>query len=161
MMGLRFGRTIGLTDMRREVAEETLRDVLRAAIKGADKMVAHAKRKLSIEMSGPSRPGEPPHKHEGMLYDAIGRNEGTVNRGAAMVVWGFGVGPEALKAMEAHAARRGETLGEMFAIGNMNEFGSVNYDLARSHPKRPFIRPTEEEMKHEVVADIERAMGVR
>jgi hypothetical protein len=160
-MGLRFGRTIGLVGMGDKAAEQTLRDVLRASIKAADKMVAHTKRILSARGDGPSRPGSPPAMHEGMLVDGIGRSEGIVNRGAAIVAWGFGVGREALAKMEAHAARRGETLGEMFAIGNMNEFGSVNYALARSHPMRPFVRPTEEALKAEVVADIERAMGVR
>jgi hypothetical protein len=161
MMGLRFGRTIGVVGMGDELAQQTLRDVLRASIKGADKLVARTKQKLSTRGDGPSRPGEPPALHEGMIRDGIGRTDGLVNRGAAIVAWGFGVGREALAKMQAHAARRGETLGEMFAIGNMNEFGSVNYDLARSHPQRPFIRSTEEELKDEVVADIERAMGVR
>lgn len=161
MMGLRFGRTTGVVGMGDELGEETLRDVLRASIKVADKMVAHAKRILSVRGDGPSRPGTAPALHEGMLVDGIGRTDGLVSRGAAVVAWGFGVGREALAKMEAHAARRGETLGEMFAIGNMNEFGSVNYDLARSHPQRPFVRPTEEALKDEAIDDIERAMGVR
>jgi hypothetical protein len=161
MMGLRFGKTFGVQTMRAQLEEETMRDGLRAMIKGADKMVARAKQKLSVRGDGPSRPGQAPAMHEGMLRDGIGRTDGTAVRGSAGVAWGFGVGREALAKMEAHAARRGETLGEMFAIGNMNEFGSVNYDLSRSHPQRPFIRPTEEELKHEVVADIEHALGVR
>ena len=161
MMGLRFGRSIGVAGMGNQLAEETLRDVLRVSIKVADKMVAHAKRILSARGEGPSRPGQPPAMHEGMLVDGIGRSDGLVNRGAAIVAWGFGVGRVALAKIQAHAARRGETVGEMFAIGNINEYGSVNYDLARSHPQRPFVRPTEEALKAEAVADIERAMGVR
>ena len=161
MMGLRFGKTFGVSGMSARLAEETMRDGLRAMIKAADKLVARAKQKLSVMGDGPSRPGQPPAKHEGMIVDGIGRTDGTAVRGSAGVAWGFGVGKEALRKMEEHAARRGETLGEMFAIGNMNEFGSVNYDLARSHPQRPFIRPTEEELKHEVVSDVERALGVR
>lgn len=161
MMGLRFGKAFGVNNMTASMAEETMRDGLKAMIKGADKMVAATKRALSVRGSGPSRPGSPPAMHEGMLVDAIGRTEGTAVRGSVGVAWGFGVGKEAVARMEEWAARRGETLGEMFAIGNMNEFGTVNYNLARSHPQRPFIRPTEEAMKAEVVADIERAMGVR
>lgn len=157
MMGLRFGKTFGVRGMSAQLAEDTMRDGLRAMIKAADKLVARAKQKLSVRGDGPSRPGSPPALHEGMLRDGIGRTEGTAVRGAAGVAWGFGVGPEALRKMEEHAARRGETLGEMFAIGNMNEFGSVNYALARSHPQRPFIRTTEEELKDEVVRDIEEA----
>lgn len=157
MMGLRFGKTFGVRGMSAQLAEETMRDGLRAMIKAADKLVARAKQKLSVRGDGPSRPGEPPAMHEGMLRDGIGRTEGTAVRGSAGVAWGFGVGKEALAKMEAHAARRGETLGEMFAIGNQNEYGSVNYDLARSHPARPFVRPTEEELKDEVVRDIEAA----
>ena len=157
MMGLRFGKTFGVRGMSAQLGEETMRDGLRGMIKAADKLVARAKQKLSTRGDGPSRPGEPPAMHEGMLRDGIGRTAGVANRGSAAVAWGFGVGPEALAKMEAHAARRGETLGEMFAIGNMNEYGSVNYDLARSHPPRPFIRPTEEELKDEVVRDVEAA----
>jgi hypothetical protein len=161
MMGLRFGKVTGVVGMGDHLGQETLRDVLRASIKVADKMVAHAKRILSARGDGPSRPGQPPAMHEGMLVDGIGRTEGAVNRGAAFVAWGFGVGRDALRRMEAHAARRGEPLGNMFAIGLMNEYGSVSYALARSHPQRPFIRPTEEALKAEAIADIERALGVR
>jgi len=147
--------------MRRGVERETMRDGLRAMIKAADKLVARTKQKLSVRGIGPSRPGQPPAMHEGMLVDAIGRTDGAGVEGSVGVAWGFGVGAEALARMKAHAARRGEPLGAMFAIGNMNEFGSVNYDLARSHPQRPFIRTTEAEMRDEIVADIERALGVR
>jgi hypothetical protein len=74
------------------------------------------------------------------------------------VAWGFGVGEEARAKMQEHASRRGEDLGTMFAIGLMNEFATVNYELARSHPLRPFIRPTEEALKGTVVADMEGAL---
>lgn len=161
MMGLRFGKTFGVSGMSARLSKETMRDGLRAMIKAADKLVARAQQKLSVRAEGPSRPGEPPHMHEGMLRDGIGRTEGLANRGAAAVAWGFGVGRAALARIKAHAARRGEDVGIMFAIANENEFGSVNYDLARSHPQRPFIRDTEEELKAEIVSDIEHALGVR
>lgn len=157
MMGLRFGKTFGVHGMSAQIAEETMRDGLRAMIKAADKLVDRAKQKLSVQSAGPSAPGEPPHMHEGMIRDSIGRTAGVANRGSVAVAWGSGVGPEALAKMEAHAARRGETLGDMFAIVNQNEYGSVNYDLARSHPPRPFVRNTEEELRAEIVRDIERA----
>jgi hypothetical protein len=143
------------------LARETIRDVSPAMIRGAKIFVVHAKGLTDRPSIGPSAPGEAPARHEGMIHDGIGRTQLTVTKWAAAIAWGFGVGPEALARIEAHAARRGETLGDMFAIGNMNEYGTVNYELARTHPMRPFIRPTEEEKQDEVVDGIERAMGLR
>lgn len=160
MIGLRFGKSFGAETVARDIVDETKRDALRAIIGTGDKLVARAKQKLSVRGEGPSRPGEPPAMHEGMLVDAIGRTDGFANEGAVGIAWGFGVGRQALAKMQEHAARRGETLGDMFAIGNINEYGTVNYELARSHPQRPFIRNTEEELKHEVIRDVEEALGV-
>jgi len=160
MMGLTFG-TRGVKGISRELLEETARDVGPALIRAADRMVERTKQKLSVR-GGPSRPGEPPALREGMIRDGIGRSELIVaRRGGIGIGWGFGVGPEALAKIKLHAARRGTDLGEMFAIANTHEFGKVDYDLARSHPPRPYVRPTETELQAEVVSDIERAMGVR
>jgi hypothetical protein len=159
--GLRFGKSFGGETMVLEgIVEETVEDGLRVVRSVADKMVERAKQKLSVRGQGPSRPGEPPAMHEGMLVDGIGRTPGFVSRkkGVISVAWGFGIGKEALARVEAWAARRGEDRGTMFAIANMNEYGSVNYDLARSHPPRPFVRNTEAEMQGEAVAEIEDAI---
>lgn len=160
MIGLRFSKSFGAQKLALDAVEETKRDGLQAITRVADKMVARAKQKLSVRMEGPSRPGDPPAMHEGMLVDGIGRTKGFANSGAIAIAWGFGVGPEAIARLEAHASRRGESLGEMFAIANMNEYGSVNYDLARSHPMRPFVRSTEVELQAVAVAEIETAIRI-
>jgi hypothetical protein len=158
--GLRFGKSFGGETLVLEgIVEETREDGLRAIRSVADKMVARAKQKLSVRGEGPSRPGEPPAMHEGMLVDGIGRTPGFASKkGVISIAWGFGIGKEALARVEAWAARRGEDRGTMFAIANMNEYGSVNYDLARSHPPRPFVRNTEAELQDEAVAEIEHAI---
>lgn len=162
-VGLRFSKSFGGQSMVMEgIVEETREDGLRAIRDIADKMIARAKEKLSVRGDGPSRPGEPPAMHDGMLVDGIGRTPGYVSKkkGVISIAWGFGIGKEALARIDEWAARRGEDRGTMFAIANMNEYGSVNYELVRSHPMRPFVRNTEAELKDEAVASIERAIKV-
>lgn len=161
MVGLRFGKTLGVKGIGRELLEQTARDVGPALIRGANRMVEATKKKLSVR-GGPSRPGAPPALDEGMIHDGIGRADLVVAKsGGIGIAWGFGVGREALARIQAHAARRGTDLGEMFAIANTHEYGKVDYDQVRTHPPRPYVRPTEAELQAEVVADIERSMGVR
>lgn len=161
MVGLRFGKTTGVKGISQELLQRTASDVGPALIRGADRMVERTKAKLSVR-GGPSRPGEPPALHEGMLRDGIGRSDLIVAKsGGIGIAWGFGVGQEALARLKGHAARRGTDLGEMFAIANTHEFGKVDYEMTRTHPPRPYVRPTEAELQDSVVADIEHAMGVR
>lgn len=157
LVGLRFGRIEGFAGMGEELALQTMKDAVAAIERSLDKLVERARQKLSVGMEGPSAPGIAPALHEGMIRDGIGRTKVFVNKGAVRGAWGFGVGPEAIARIRAHAARRGEEFGNMFAIALMNEYGTVNYDLARTHPQRPFIRNTEQEMQGRVVAEMEAA----
>lgn len=139
-----------------EAIEQTRKDLLSPLARVADRFIELARRKLSVR-GGPSRPGEPPALNEGMLRDGIGRTGPYSDPGTVEIAWGFGVGEEAMRRIEEHASRRGESVGEMFAIANLHEAGGVGAD-GRRFPPRAYIRPTEEELSAQVDADLQRAV---